>query len=99
MTFMCNREIFQCEVYLCIWHVRRAWLKNLVMKVKDDTTRRAMFKRLGDIMHSHKNVNSALEETNKFLNDFQEETTFVDNFQWLDRIGLISVALISIFLV
>ena len=51
---MCNRKLFQCEVYLCNWHATRALLKNLVMKVKDDTTRCAMFKRLGDIMHTEK---------------------------------------------
>lgn len=78
---MCNRVIFQCEVYICIWHVRRAWLKNLVMKVKDDTTRHSMFKHLDDIMQNPKNEKFSLEETNKFLNDFQEETTFVEYFR------------------
>ena len=60
------------------------------MKFKDDTTRRAMFKQLGDIMHTQKNEYSAIEEANKFLNEFQEETAFVEYFRarWLDRIGL-----------
>ena len=40
------------------------------MKVKDDTTRRTMFKRLGDIMHTKKNEYFAIEEANKFLNEF-----------------------------
>ena len=51
------------------------------MKVKDDTTRRSMFKRLGDIMHNHKNTNSALEEANRFLNEFKEENAFVEYFR------------------
>ena len=46
------------------------------MKGKDDTTRRSMFKRLGDIMNNHKNVDSALEEASRFLNEFKEENTF-----------------------
>ena len=50
------------------------------MNVKDDTKRCAMFKLLGDIMHTKKNEYSAIEEANKFLNDFQEETTFVEYF-------------------
>lgn len=58
-----------------------AWLKNLVMKVKDDSKRRVMFKCLGDIMHNHKNANSAIEETKTFLNEFQEETAFVEYFR------------------
>ena len=59
------------------------------MKVKDDTTRGSMFKWLGDIMHTKKEY-SAIEEANKFLNDFQEETSFVEYFRawWLDKIGL-----------
>ncbi|GLJ22487.1 hypothetical protein SUGI_0423400 [Cryptomeria japonica] len=30
------REVFQCDVYLCSWHVRRAWLKNLIAKTIDN---------------------------------------------------------------
>ena len=75
---MCNREIFQCEVCLCNWHVIRAWSKILLTKVKDDTTRRAMFKHLGDIVHTEKNIDSAIKEANKFLNDFPEEIAFVE---------------------
>ena len=60
------------------------------MKFKDDTTRRSMFKHLGDIVHNHKNKNSALEEANRFLNEFKEENVFVEYFQaqWLEKIGL-----------
>jgi len=60
------------------------------MKVKDDTTRHSMFERLGDIMHNHKNADSALEEANRFLNEFKQENAFVEYFRarWLDRIGL-----------
>jgi len=50
------------------------------MKVKDDTTRRSMFERLGDIMHNHKNADSALEEANRFLNEFKQENAFVEYF-------------------
>ena len=79
-NILSNRVTFQCEVYLCNWHVRRAWIKSLVMKVKDAITRRSMFKRLGNIMHNHKNVDSALEEANMFLNEFKEENAFVEYF-------------------
>ena len=60
------------------------------MKFKDDTTMRSMFKCLGDIMHNHKNTNPALEEANRFLNEFKEENSFVEYFraQWLDIICL-----------
>ena len=69
---------------------QKGMAKNLVMKVMDDTTRCSMFKRLGDIMHNHKNEDSALEEANRFLNEFKEENVFVEYFrvQSLDKIGL-----------
>ena len=70
------------------------------MKVKDETTRRSMFKHLGDIMHNHKNAYSALEEANRFLNEFKEENASVEYYraQWLDKIGLGSYYNIKIFL-
>ena len=60
------------------------------MKVKDDTTRCSVFKCLGDVMHNHKNADSALEEANRFLNEFKEESSFVEYFRarWLGIIGL-----------
>ena len=51
------------------------------MKVKDDTTRRSMFKHLGDIMHNQKNADYTLEEANRFLNEFKEENAFIEYFR------------------
>lgn len=39
-------------VYLCTWHVKRAWLKHLVRHVKDKAARLQMFDELGRILHS-----------------------------------------------
>ena len=60
------------------------------MKVNDDTTSHSMFKRLEDIMHNDKNGYFALDEANRFLNEFKEENAFVENFQarWFDIIHL-----------
>ncbi|KAH9314341.1 hypothetical protein KI387_022968, partial [Taxus chinensis] len=37
--FVLYMETFDCEVYLCSWHVRCAWLKNLIAKVREDDVR------------------------------------------------------------
>ncbi|CAM6087283.1 unnamed protein product [Calypogeia fissa] len=37
-------------IALCIWHVRRAWTKNVLKKVRDPIARASMNRELGDIM-------------------------------------------------
>lgn len=39
-------------IFLCTWHVKRAWLKHLLRHVKDKKQRLKMFDRLGNILHS-----------------------------------------------
>jgi hypothetical protein len=42
------------KVFLCLWHVRRAWLKQAVAKMKDHAIRAAVLKGLGRIMYDTK---------------------------------------------
>ena len=42
------------KVFLCLWHVRRAWLKQAVAKIKDHAIRAAVLKGLGRIMYDTK---------------------------------------------
>lgn len=42
------------KVFLCLWHVRRAWLKQAVAKIKDHAIRAGVFKGLGRIMYDTK---------------------------------------------
>ena len=39
------------KVFLCLWHVRRAWLKQAVVKIKDPAIRAGVLKGLGRIMY------------------------------------------------
>eukprot|EP01018_Ginkgo_biloba_P015214 Gb_09225 [translate_table: standard] len=34
LCLICN-DVFGCHVLLCLWHVRRSWLKNLTKKCHD----------------------------------------------------------------
>jgi hypothetical protein len=42
------------KVFLCLWHVRRAWLKQAVAKIKDHAVRAGVLKGLGHIMYDTK---------------------------------------------
>ncbi|CAM6123321.1 unnamed protein product [Calypogeia fissa] len=39
-------------ITLCIWHVRRAWTKNILLKVRDPIDRASMNRELGNIMYA-----------------------------------------------
>ncbi|KAH9299293.1 hypothetical protein KI387_030975, partial [Taxus chinensis] len=84
------REVFQCEVYLCSWHVRRAWLKNLIAKVKDVETRQAMFTSLGEIMHKSPTEEAAIHDANMFIEKYAAQESFITYWkdQWAHRIGM-----------
>ncbi|KAH9328046.1 hypothetical protein KI387_000154 [Taxus chinensis] len=82
------REVFQCEVYLCSWHVRRAWLKNLIAKVKDVETRQAMFTSLGEILHKSPTEEAATHDVNMFIEKYAAQESFITYWkdQWAHRI-------------
>ncbi|MCO5613306.1 hypothetical protein L7F22_067582 [Adiantum nelumboides] len=92
------REVFGLPVLLCIWHVRRAWLKNLVKKLRDPTVRAAMFRHLGMIMNMQGKPGMSscgrVEEAHKLLDqffvDYACEEEFIAYFkrQWLPCIGM-----------
>ena len=42
------------KVFLCLWHVRYAWLKQAVAKIKDHVVRAGVLKGLGLIMYDTK---------------------------------------------
>ncbi|GLJ59648.1 hypothetical protein SUGI_1517700 [Cryptomeria japonica] len=77
-----DAEVFQCDVHLCSCHVRRAWLKNLITKVKDNAVRGEMFDRLGYIMHRSTNEDSARNEVDIFIEDFKDtQPSFIEYFK------------------
>ena len=66
----------QCEVILCIWHVRRAWLKNVNNLATSPDMASAMFSKLGYIMKycSNDDVTNAIQG---FFNEFVDEGGFL----------------------
>ena len=42
------------KLFLCLWHVRRAWLKHAVAKIQDHAVRAGVLKGLGRIMYDTK---------------------------------------------
>ncbi|MCO5601561.1 hypothetical protein L7F22_055684 [Adiantum nelumboides] len=92
------RQVFGLPILLCIWHVRRAWLKNLVKKVRDPQVRADMFKKLGMIMNmrgrpgttSCKRVEEAHNLLDQFFVEYASEQEFITYFkrQWLPCIDM-----------
>jgi len=40
------------KIFLCLWHVKRAWLKQARIKMKDASTHASALKVLGNIMYN-----------------------------------------------
>ena len=74
----------QCEDILCVWHVRRAWLKNLNNLATSPDMASAIFSKLGYIMKycSNNDVTVAIQG---FFNEFVDEGKFLDylNKNWV----------------
>lgn len=47
----CRESFGDVAIFLCLWHVRRAWLKHSWRKMPDPYTRNAVLKQLGDVMY------------------------------------------------
>eukprot|EP01018_Ginkgo_biloba_P001591 Gb_21672 [translate_table: standard] len=83
------RRVFNCDVLLCLWHVRRAWLKHVRSKASKQKNH-DMFKDLGNIMHACKDDHDVRQAINKFYVDYADQQKFLHYFSttWLsnDRI-------------
>ena len=75
----------KCTILLCVWKVRRAWLKNVGNKVKGREIKIRIFHALGEIMHSCQDDGSVQHEFVRFLDEFSEHKRFQDYFitTWL----------------
>ena len=80
MHIIYGRKITHSKVILCVWHVRRAWVKNVNQLVPNPNRVKEMFKELGDIMKysSNDDVTDAIEG---FFNKYADEEKFFDYFQ------------------
>ncbi|XP_077212190.1 uncharacterized protein LOC143847287 [Tasmannia lanceolata] len=82
------RETFHCRVLLCLWHVRRAWIRNLLKKCCNFDVQREMFKHLGQIIYCTRNSPNVIDTVEEFMQIFVDQQAFVDYFNnsWLPRL-------------
>ncbi|KAI5081789.1 hypothetical protein GOP47_0001532 [Adiantum capillus-veneris] len=92
------RNVFHVPILLCLWHVKRCWLKHLIKKVKDWPTRADMFRALGMIMNMYGQPTSSEDATKEdaklllesFYSKYKEEEEFILYFKtyWESKIGM-----------
>ncbi|XP_024161759.1 uncharacterized protein LOC112169049 isoform X4 [Rosa chinensis] len=84
------REAFQCRVLLCIWHVRRAWIRSLLKTCRNLDVQREMFKYLGWLLYCTRSGPNAMDAVEEFLQVFVDQCAFMDYFKrrWLPNIEL-----------
>jgi|YelNatPaOPRAMG01_1025707.scaffolds.fasta_scaffold105977_1 hypothetical protein len=87
------------SIQLCCWHAKRAWLRNLLEKVKDGDKRQTMFKALDKLMRLNVACPTSWSadqlkelcqnELEKFYNNFSDEPAFVEYFkrEWATKMG------------
>ena len=74
------RRATQCRVILCIWHVWRAWKKNIYRLASTLEQANVMLNRLSYIMNSCLNVESVVKHVDNFFTYFANEKKFLDYF-------------------
>ncbi|MCO5549443.1 hypothetical protein L7F22_002914, partial [Adiantum nelumboides] len=80
--------VFNIPIFLCLWHVRRSWLKNLMKKVQNWDVCALMFRRLAAIMNMRAEggtsevvaLDNIRDSVVDFLKDFAHEHAFIDYF-------------------
>lgn len=84
------REVFQCRVLLCIWHVRRSWIRNLLNKCSNLDVQREMFKQLGKVLYCRRIGLGFADAVGQFKQRFADQCVFVDYLTrtWLPDIEL-----------
>lgn len=86
-------------IFLCIWHVKRAWLKNLIHTVADSKKRQEMLAALDKLMrlnvqlpveHSDEDLRRYCQEALEgFYKQFADQQAFLQYFkrEWAAKIG------------
>ena len=81
------RTLTNAKILLCVWHVRRAWLKNVGSKVKGRENKIRIFRALGEIMHSCQDEEAVQNAIASLFDEFSEHKRFLEYFKstWLDN--------------
>jgi hypothetical protein len=83
------------KIFLCLWHVKRAWLKQACIKIKDVSTHVSALKVLGNIMYNTYCPNDhefawAKVELARVVNEMPIANSFWSyiKFKWLQKTQL-----------
>ncbi|KAE9459178.1 hypothetical protein C3L33_08916, partial [Rhododendron williamsianum] len=84
------REIFRCRVLVCLWHIRRAWVKSLLKKCCNFDVQREILKHLGRTLYCTRSMSSALDSVEELMQIFVDQCAFMNYFRsrWLPKIEL-----------
>eukprot|EP01018_Ginkgo_biloba_P040190 Gb_37568 [translate_table: standard] len=84
------RDLFQCRILLCLWRIRRAWLRNIIKRCCNIDVQREMFKRLGCILYTTRNGPNAMDAVEEFMQVFVDQNAFLEYFKtrWLPKIEI-----------
>ena len=86
LLILCHfRTVTNSTILLCVWHVHRAWLKNVGNKVKGSESKSHIFRALWEIMHSCHDDESVKNALARFFDEFSEHKSFLKYFNttWL----------------
>ncbi|KAL2254689.1 UNVERIFIED_CONTAM: hypothetical protein Sindi_0263600 [Sesamum indicum] len=89
------REVFQCSVLICFWHVRHAWHKNLMKRCSEMEMRAEIAKQLGEAVNKICKGPGTANAFEDFMQNFVDAAEFMDYFKaiWYPRIGMWARAL------
>ncbi|KAH7845854.1 hypothetical protein Vadar_006700 [Vaccinium darrowii] len=84
------RETFRCRVLVCLWHIRRAWVKSLLKKCCNFEVQREILKHLGRILYCTRSISNTLDSVEELTQIFIDQCAFINYFrsQWLPKIEL-----------
>ncbi|XP_073122344.1 uncharacterized protein [Henckelia pumila] len=89
------REVFQCSILICFWHVRHAWHKNLVKRCSQMEISAEIAKELGQAVDKICKGTGTANVFEAFMEDFVDAAEFMDYFKalWYPRLGIWARAL------
>ena len=93
-------------IFLCAWHLKRAWLSNLTSTVADADKRTEIWRALDGLMRlnvqlptSHSKEDLAklcTDALERFYSDFSEQAAFITYYkkEWAGRVGAFTCLMI-----
>ncbi|KAG9459315.1 hypothetical protein H6P81_003823 [Aristolochia fimbriata] len=82
------RDSFQCRVWLCLWHIRRSWMRGLLKKCCNLDVQKEMLKHLGRVLYCARSASNVQDPLEEFMQIFIDQSDFMAYFKerWLPNI-------------